>query len=364
MDGVTMIRNMLNVVRKIYIKGMVLFTVSFFVLGCYVHMERCPYLAFRQDPVLATMDTLTVQKMENIRVLAQRLDELEREKEHIERKIVQINRNLVGNNFVHGTRVYGTLSSPRQQKQHGLPLIRPDVRMTGNKRQRYDFNCSNIPHISLRRRVGHGVSKQVFLGEYQDRRIAVKMVTKTVYDVTTCMKQLAKDGRTTKEDRDKCYIFPNMKLMKEILLLQQVDHPNFMQMLGFCVRSEETETTDLSEHGVVAVFEYGTRFFTSTLQTWTWEARIKAAIDLADFLDYLERSPIGSLKIADFKEAHFLLAGNTIKMTDLDDVDNIEPTCKASASSGKDLTRGYCQYGLRCVAALCIGHNAKQNLKM
>jgi hypothetical protein len=37
--------------------------------------------------------------------------------------------------------------------------------------------------------------------------------------------------------------------------------PGFIKLLGYCVRSEESDSTDLSEHGVTAVYEYGKRLF-------------------------------------------------------------------------------------------------------
>ena len=72
-------------------------------------------------------------------------------------------------------------------------------------------------------------------------------------------------------------------------------------MLGYCVRSEETTSTALAEHGVVAVHEYMERFYTTGVTAWEWAERLQAAIEMADLLDYLEHSPLGSLRISDFK---------------------------------------------------------------
>jgi protein kinase domain-containing protein len=57
--------------------------------------------------------------------------------------------------------------------------------------------------------------------------------------------------------------------MKEIILLEQMDHPGFIKLLGYCVRSEESDSTDLSEHGVTAVYEYGKRLNVESLQFHT-----------------------------------------------------------------------------------------------
>ena len=48
------------------------------------------------------------------------------------------------------------------------------------------------------------------------------MVTRSVLDVTACVKRAREEngGILTDDEHNKCFVFPNMKLMKEILLLQ------------------------------------------------------------------------------------------------------------------------------------------------
>lgn len=194
------------------------------------------------------------------------------------------------------------------------------------------------------------------------------MVTRHQADVTNCLRNLPHNDVSR---RHECFVFPNMKLMKEILLLEQMDHPGFIKLLGYCVRSEESDSTDLSEHGVTAVYEYGKRLNVESLKSHTFDNRLRYAIDLADFLSYLDNSPLGSLRIRDFKESHFLLVSNSIKMIDLDDVDNLEPSCDIYYDtpgiiySNKTKARTTtCGFNLPCYMGLCIGFNAKNNLKM
>ncbi|CAD5114147.1 unnamed protein product [Dimorphilus gyrociliatus] len=222
---------------------------------------------------------------------------------------------------------------------------------------RYKFNCSNIPKIRIERKIGHGVTKQVFLGSYLEEKIAVKMVTRNVKDVKTCVKKAAlnsPNGAASHSERHRCFSFPNMKLMKEILLLQQLSHKNLLKLVGYCVKGEETEATSLSEHGVVAVYEYALRFYISTIRNWPWKLRLTTAYSLADFLDYLQNSAMGSLRISDFKDSHFLLKDSHIKLTDLDDFTVDEPACNDD---------GECDYNINCLGSRCIGSNAKTNMK-
>ena len=255
---------------------------------------------------------------------------------------------------------------------------------------RYKYNCSNIGQIKIRHKLGHGVTKQVYLGIFGDEQVAVKMVTRNVIDVTSCLKSIHEENEhhtvhldNDKPDRDKgkCFVFPNMKLMKEILIMEQINHPNLMTMLGYCVRNEETESTSLQEHGVIAVYEYGMRFYVNSLSAWSLRNRLKAALELTSLLYYLQYSPLGSLRVSDFKDNHFLLINNRIKLIDLDDLTSLEPSCaipqsypsarldyKENKQSDTNMltnvpdVKRLCHYGLSCQGGICPGHNAKYNL--
>lgn len=140
-----------------------------------------------------------------------------------------------------------------------------------NEKRRFRFGCPNIDGITIKRKLGHGVSKQVYLGLYKGEKMAVKMVTRNLMDVTRCLKRketldaaaaaaagasqplTLNDAGTIRSNPAECHILPNMKLMKEILILNQLEHPNLLRLLGYCVRSEETDSTSLQDHGVIAL---------------------------------------------------------------------------------------------------------------
>ena len=230
------------------------------------------------------------------------------------------------------------------------------------------FNCSNIADISIRHKLGQGVSKQVYLGMYNGYKVAVKMVTKSSLDVKSCLSQISRDGyELNMANKRKCYDLTSYKLIKELLLLQQLHHSNIMQLLGYCVRSEETESLSLDDHGVVIVYEYGLPFYVSSIRRWPWHLRHKTALELTHLLTYLEHSPIGSVVVADFKADHFLMKDGHIKLIDLDDLTSEEPRCnsaKHNQSSNVVIHPSEpCKYNLKCVANHCDGYNAKHNLQ-
>lgn len=232
---------------------------------------------------------------------------------------------------------------------------------TAVSRPTYLFNCTNVPFIKLRKKIGHGVSKQTFLGEYRGHHVAVKMVTRHIHTVKSCLDDVrVHDREASVAARSKCYLYSTMKLMKEILLAEQLSHQNLAQLLGYCIRSEESDSTDIAEHGVVSVFELGSRFVLDNLQILPWPVRLQSALEMADLLHYFEHSPLGSLVIPDFKEGHFVLVNSSLKLIDLDDINNVEPACSATAIRGDN---AQCEYGVTCRRALCIGFNAKENMK-
>ncbi|KAK7090464.1 hypothetical protein V1264_010257 [Littorina saxatilis] len=249
----------------------------------------------------------------------------------------------------------------RGDKAHGGTLS-SDLTDLTKRKPSYLFNCTNISVMKLKKKIGHGVSKQTFLGEFQGRNMAVKMVTRHIHDVKTCLENVRGDDATAAAARSKCYTYSTLKLMKEVLLAEQLNHPNIAQLMGYCVRSEESDSTDIAEHGVVSVFELGSRFVLDSLQILPWPVRLRYALEMADLLDYLQNSPLGSLVIPDFKEGHFVIVNSSLKLIDLDDINNVEPACAASSFQG-DRDFFECEYSVKCQRALCVGFNAKENLK-
>jgi len=108
----------------------------------------------------------------------------------------------------------------------------------------------------------------------------------------------------------------------------------------------------MDDHGVLAVYEYGTHFYATSMSDWPVDRRLDTTIQLADLAVYLHRSPLGSLRVADFKQTHFLLldAGRRIAMTDLDDVTSAELSCSHVTDSNvsqSPATLTSCPYALQ-----------------
>ena len=217
---------------------------------------------------------------------------------------------------------------------------------------RLEFGCSNINQINITRKLGSGVFKTGYLGVYRGRKVVLKMVTNTSQAFTECGKELS----DTPGWRIRCSSDPIMYTMKEILLLQQLKHPNFLGLLGFCVRGADVDSWSLQEHGVIAVYEYGDRVNISDMELWLLSRRLDTAIQLLDLAVYAEHSPLGSLRMLDIKYENFIFVGTTIKYSDVDFFTSIEPKCISVDNDSR------CSFNLPCIDSRCRGFNAKYNL--
>ncbi|XP_066295790.1 extracellular tyrosine-protein kinase PKDCC-like [Branchiostoma lanceolatum] len=213
------------------------------------------------------------------------------------------------------------------------------------------LSCKDIDEISIIKPLGRGYTKVVELGSYRGVEVAVKRVKSFVKDVTACK------ARIEWKRHHECYLFANYKIMKEILLQNQLQHPNIIKLLGYCIRSENI-AENMSEHGVVAVTELGRKFDTNVARKMAWKQRLEIAIDMADLLDYLDHSPLGSLIFPDFTANQFVWVGDKVKLQDMDDVSSVELACAVDS----DCSIGHIRNLTPCVGGVCRGLNAKHNM--
>ena len=217
---------------------------------------------------------------------------------------------------------------------------------------KYIINCANLNQIQIKtEQIRRGQFKTTDVGIFNGQEVAVKYFFNEIAN--------------RKQDSElRQFLFT-----KEIFMLNQLEHPGLIKMLGYCVKPlQENNSRYMSVSlSITAVYEYGEVFNVTTLSL-SVEQRIKHVLDLADLLLYLENSPLGSLRIDDFKSGHFLMVNNVIKLIDFDYFNNDEPTCKTKCpynltcyrptnSGNKD-----CGPGTTCHKGICLGFNARINM--
>ena len=202
--------------------------------------------------------------------------------------------------------------------------------------------------IKIVHELGYGVQKKTYLGVYGDGiRVAVKML------------------QTRFASRDQ--LKSSKMFMKEILLLMELKHKSIIKLLGFCIRGDRYGTESLKDGGIIAVYEYGEEVSLDRLIKLPLSQRLDLALELLDLMVYLDRSPLGSLLLINFKLCHFLMRENSLKLIDVN-VDRDERFCRNEAqgdvlsSNMSTVSGSRCIFDLPCQNGRCVGYNAKNNL--
>ena len=86
------------------------------------------------------------------------------------------------------------------------------------------LNCKEISKIQIKEELGRGYTKLTQRGVYNGREVAVKSVGVDSTDLHNCLKE-----KRAKLAAD-CLLFSRYKVMKELLLYQQLNHPNVVKV--------------------------------------------------------------------------------------------------------------------------------------
>ncbi|XP_059675481.1 extracellular tyrosine-protein kinase PKDCC [Gavia stellata] len=146
------------------------------------------------------------------------------------------------------------------------------------------------------------------------------------------------------------------KLLKEVTLLQRLQHPGIVQLHGQCYDSSGDP-----EIRVTAMLELGSPLEMIQLLQTPWEERFKICLSLVKLLFYLAHSPLGSIVLLDFQPRQFVMVDGNLKVTDMDDASTEELSCKEDNDCTLDFPTK--SFPLKCSAVgKCEGINEKKNL--
>ena len=201
------------------------------------------------------------------------------------------------------------------------------------------LNCTNLDEIVLRNYVGKGSRKLTYRGVFRGEDVAVKIVTTNVNNVLRCLE------KKVIEYKD-CFNKVHMSAMKEILLSYELEHPGIIKLLGYCVRDSNPPVKSDAplQHGVIAVYEYAEKY---DITNFTLLHKLTFAQQLADLLDYMAHSPIGSLRMEDLRKDNFRVVAGRLKVSDIDLFNAKEKRCTHR-----------CEHGVKCKNGRCVGLNA------
>nr|XP_012612164.1 extracellular tyrosine-protein kinase PKDCC isoform X2 [Microcebus murinus] len=182
------------------------------------------------------------------------------------------------------------------------------------------LGCAALRNVSGAQYVGSGYTKAVYRVRLPGgAAVALKAVDFSGHDLGSCVREFGV--------RRGCYRLAAHKLLKEMVLLERLRHPNVLQLYGYCYQDSEDIPDTLT-----TITELGAPVEMIQLLQTSWEDRFR-----------------------------FVLVDGELKVTDLDDARVEETPCASSADCVLEFPAR--NFTLPCSAqGWCEGMNEKRNL--
>ncbi|XP_028352691.1 extracellular tyrosine-protein kinase PKDCC isoform X4 [Physeter macrocephalus] len=211
------------------------------------------------------------------------------------------------------------------------------------------LGCAALRNVSGAQYVGSGYTKAVYRVRLPGGvAVALKAVDFSGHDLGSCVREFGA--------RRGCYRLAAHKLLKEMVLLERLRHPNVLQLYGYCYQDSEDIPDTLT-----TITELGAPVEMIQLLQTSWEDRFRICLSLGRLLHHLAHSPLGSVTLLDFRPRQFVLVDGELKVTDLDDARVEETPCTGSADCTLEFPAR--NFTLPCSAqGWCEAMNEKRNL--
>ncbi|XP_067421138.1 extracellular tyrosine-protein kinase PKDCC [Emydura macquarii macquarii] len=211
------------------------------------------------------------------------------------------------------------------------------------------LGCRDIRNVSEVHYLGSGYTKAVYkVVLNRSLAVALKSVDFGGHDIDNCVKLYA-----ALED---CYRLAAYKIVKEMILLQRLQHPNILQLYGYCYQ----DSNDIPDT-LTTITELGSPLEMIQLLQTSWEDRFRICLSLVRLLYYLAHSPLGSVTLLDFRPRQFVIVDGELKVTDLDDASIEESSCTSNSDCFIEFPAR--NFTLPCsVEGRCQNMNEKRNL--
>ncbi|CAL8390928.1 unnamed protein product [Arctogadus glacialis] len=213
------------------------------------------------------------------------------------------------------------------------------------------LGCGSLAAVTDVRYLGSGYTKAVHRAALNHSlSVALKSVDLAGHDMETCARRYGDTGA--------CYRLSSFKIIKEMVLMETLQHPNVLKLYGYCYQDNGG-----IQETVTAITELGSPLEMISLLQTPWEQRLRICLSLVRLLSFLSRSPLGSLALLDFRPRQFVLVGGQLKVTDLDDASPLEAACSPrSAPQVCTLQFPARNFTLPCSGGRCEDINEKRNL--
>uniref|UniRef100_A0A8C8SB82 Extracellular tyrosine-protein kinase PKDCC n=1 Tax=Pelusios castaneus TaxID=367368 RepID=A0A8C8SB82_9SAUR len=211
------------------------------------------------------------------------------------------------------------------------------------------LGCRDLRNLTDVHYLGSGYTKAVYrVVLNRSLAVALKSVDFAGHDIENCVKLYAALGD--------CYRLASYKIVKEMVLLQRLQHPNILQLYGYCYQ----DSNDIPDT-LTTITELGSPLEMIQLLQTSWEDRFRICLSLVRLLYYLAHSPLGSVTLLDFRPRQFVIVDGELKVTDLDDASIEESSCTSNSDCFIEFPAR--NFTLPCsVEGRCQNMNEKRNL--
>lgn len=212
------------------------------------------------------------------------------------------------------------------------------------------LGCSSIDNVTNVHYLGSGYTKAVYKAALNSSfSVALKSVDFGGHDMENCVKKYG-------SSKD-CYKLASFKIVKEMTLMERLQHPNILKLYGYCYQ----DSNDIKDT-VTAITELGSPLEMIQLLQTPWEERFRICLSLMRLLHYLSHSPLGSITLLDFRPRQFVLVEGVLKVTDLDDASVEETPCSTLSPFDCLMEFPARNFTLPCHKGRCQEMNEKRNL--
>ncbi|KAJ3610901.1 hypothetical protein NHX12_022991 [Muraenolepis orangiensis] len=217
--------------------------------------------------------------------------------------------------------------------------------------RRRRLGCGSVVDVTDVQYLGSGYTKAVYRAALNHSlSVALKSVDLQGHDMENCARRYGDTGA--------CYRLSSLKIIKEMLLMESLEHPNVLKLYGYCYQ----DNGGIPET-VTAITELGSPIEMIHLLQTPWDHRLRICVSLVRLLYFLSRSPLGSVSLLDFRPRQFVLVDGELKVTDLDDASAHQAPCTPlTAHRVCTLDFPSRNFTLPCSRGRCEGINEKRNL--
>ncbi len=135
-----------------------------------------------------------------------------------------------------------------------------------NKLYQYSPNKDN-------RELGEGYIKVGYEGDFFGKKVVVKVKN---------MKTTRFHGVCGYENFT-CAVYRDIRIMNELLIMDHMEHPMFIRVLGYCIHSGLGTADFMEDPGVIGVYEMGKPAKSEMITNLDWKQRLNQAVQFADF---------------------------------------------------------------------------------